>query len=124
MQFKQTKKTLPEIASELNVDAVVEGSVLRTRNTVRVTAQLLDARRDFHLWAASFEREISNVLELQGQVAKNIADQVNAKLTPEEGANLARPRSTNPEAYDALLTGRFLFNRRNSFRDLLCCLRR
>jgi TolB-like protein/DNA-binding winged helix-turn-helix (wHTH) protein/Tfp pilus assembly protein PilF len=114
MQFKQTKKTLPEIASELNVDAVVEGSVLRTGNSVRVTAQLLDARQDRHLWAGSYEREIDNVLELQGQVAKTIADQVNAKLTPEEGANLAKPRPTNPEAYNALLTGRFLFNRRNA----------
>ena len=113
MQFKHTQKSLPEIAAQLNVDAVVEGSVLRTGDNVRITAQLLDARRDQHLWAASYQREVENVLELQGQVARAIADQVHAKLTPEEGASLAKQRPTNPQAYDALLTGRFLFNRRN-----------
>jgi len=114
MQFKQTQKSLPEIAAALNVDAVVEGSVLRTGNNVRITAQLLDARQDRHLWAASYEREITNVLELQGQVAKSIADQINVKLTPEEGATLTVRRPTNPAAYDALLTGKYLFNRRNA----------
>ncbi|HKW17270.1 MAG TPA: winged helix-turn-helix domain-containing protein [Terriglobales bacterium] len=113
IQFKHTQKTLPEIAEQLNVDAVVEGSVLRTGNNVRITAQLLDARRDQHLWATSYEREIANVLDLQRQMAKTIADQVNAKLTPAEGAALAEQHATNPAAYDALLTGRFLFNRRN-----------
>jgi TolB-like protein/DNA-binding winged helix-turn-helix (wHTH) protein/Tfp pilus assembly protein PilF len=112
VQFKHTQKSLPEIAAQLNVDAVVEGSVLRTGNNVRITAQLLDARRDQHLWAASYEREISNVLELQGQVAKSIADHINVKLTPEEGAKLSASRSTNPAAYDALLTAKYLFNRR------------
>src|SRR5215467_9076464 len=114
MQFKQTQKSLPEIAAALNVDAVVEGSVQRTGNNVRITAQLLDARQDRHLWAASYEREITNVLELQGQVAKSIADQINVKLTPEEGATLTVRRPTNPAAYDALLTGTYLFNRRNA----------
>src|SRR5579862_555203 len=112
IQFKHTQKSLPEIAARLNVDAVVEGSILRTGNNVRITAQLLDARRDQHLWAASYEREMSNVLELQGQVASSIADQINIKLTPEEGATLTSRRATNPAAYDALLTGKYLFNRR------------
>ena len=112
IQFKHTQKTLPEIAKQLNVDAVVEGSILRTGNNVRITAQLLDARRDQHLWAASYQREISNVLGLQGQVAKSIADQINVKLTPAEGATLASRRATNPDAYDALLTAKYLFNRR------------
>jgi TolB-like protein/DNA-binding winged helix-turn-helix (wHTH) protein/Tfp pilus assembly protein PilF len=110
--FKHTQKSLPEIARQLNVDAVVEGSILRTGNNVRITAQLLDARHDQHLWAASYEHEISNVLELQGQVARSIADQINIKLTPEEGATLKSRRATNPAAYDALLTGKYLFNRR------------
>ena len=114
MQFKHTQKTLPEIAAALNVDAVVEGSVLRTGNNVRITAQLLDARQDRHLWAASYERELTNVLELQGQVAKSIADQINVKLTPNEGKALTVRRSTNPAAYDALLTGKYLFNRRTA----------
>jgi TolB-like protein/DNA-binding winged helix-turn-helix (wHTH) protein/Tfp pilus assembly protein PilF len=113
MQFKGTHKSLPEIATQLNVDAVVEGSVLRTGNAVRITAQLLDARHDQHLWAASYEHEITNVLELQGQVARSIAGQINIKLTPQESATLAVRRASNPAAYDALLTGKYLFNRRN-----------
>ena len=114
MQFKNAQKSLPEIAAQLNVDAVVEGSVLRTGNSIRITAQLLDARRDQHLWAASYEREITNVLQMQGQVAKSIADQINIKLTPEEGAKLSMRQPMNPAAYDALLTGKYLFNRRNA----------
>jgi TolB-like protein/DNA-binding winged helix-turn-helix (wHTH) protein/Tfp pilus assembly protein PilF len=113
MQFKHTKKTLPEIAAALNVDAVVEGSVMRSGDRVRVTAQLLDARQDRHLWAASYERGLADIIGLQGQVAKAIADQVKASLTSEEDARLVKRRSTSPEAYDALLKGRFLWNRRN-----------
>lgn len=114
MQFRHTQKSLPEIAAQLNVDAIVEGSVLRTGKNVRITAQLLDARRDQHLWAASYEREITDVLELQGQVARSIADQINIKLTPQEGATLTSRRTANPAAYDALLTGKYLFNRRTA----------
>ncbi len=112
-QFKHTAKRLPEIAAELNVDGIIEGSVVRSGGRVRVTAQLLDARQDRHLWAASFEREMSDIMDLQGELARAIATQVHARITPEEGASLAKKRPTNPESYDALLTGRFLFNRRN-----------
>jgi TolB-like protein/DNA-binding winged helix-turn-helix (wHTH) protein/Flp pilus assembly protein TadD len=114
MQFKRTKKNLPQIAAELNVDAVIEGSVVRSGNNVRVTAQLLDARQDRHLWAASYEREMTDILGLEAQVAKSIADQVKVKLTPEEDARLAKRRPANPEAFDALLKGRFLWNKRNA----------
>lgn len=114
MQYKGTHKGLPDIAAQLNVDAVVEGSVLRTDNEVRITVQLVDARRDQHLWAASYQREMNNVLALQGQMARSIADQINIRLTPEEGATLTSRRTTNPAAYDALLTGKYLFNRRNA----------
>jgi TolB-like protein len=103
MQFKHTKKTLPEIARELPVDAVVEGSVSRRGPDVHITAQLLDARQDRHLWAASYERQITDILGLQTQVAKAIADQVKANLTPEEDARLTKHPPSNPEAYDALL---------------------
>jgi TolB-like protein/DNA-binding winged helix-turn-helix (wHTH) protein len=113
MQFKHTKKDLPEIAAQLNVDAVIEGSVVRSGDKVRVTAQLLDARQDRHLWAASYEREMTDVIGLEGQVAKSIADQVKVKLTPEEDSRLAKRRPTSPEAYGALLKGRFLLNKRN-----------
>lgn len=114
MDFKHSKKRLPEIASELNVDAVVQGSVLRTGDHVRITAQLLDAREDRHLWAASYERELTDVLELQDQLARSIADQINLKLSPAKGAMPTARRPTNPAAYDALLTGKYLFNRRNA----------
>jgi TolB-like protein/Tfp pilus assembly protein PilF len=114
MQFKHTKKTLPEIARELNVDAIVEGSVSRSGSNVHVTAQLLDARQDRHLWAASFERQMADILGLQTQRAKAIADQVKATLTPEEDAHLMRHPPRNPEAYDAMLRGRFLRNRRDA----------
>jgi TolB-like protein/DNA-binding winged helix-turn-helix (wHTH) protein len=112
MQFKHTKKTLPEIAKELNVDAVVEGSVSRNGSNVHITAQLLDAHQDRHLWAASYEHPITDILGLQTQVAKAIADQVQANLTPQENARLTKHPLRNPEAYDALLKGRFLRNRR------------
>jgi TolB-like protein/DNA-binding winged helix-turn-helix (wHTH) protein/Tfp pilus assembly protein PilF len=114
MQFKHTKKTLPEIARELNVDAIVEGSVSRSGSNVHVTAQLLNARQDRHLWAASFERQMVDILGLQTQMAKAIADQVKATLTPEEDAHLTKRPLRNPQAYDALLKGRFLRNRRSA----------
>jgi TolB-like protein/DNA-binding winged helix-turn-helix (wHTH) protein/Flp pilus assembly protein TadD len=113
MQFKHPKKTLPEIAAALNVDAIVEGSVSRSGTTVRITAQLLDARQDRHLWAASYERQIGDLLNLQMLVAKTIADQVKANLTPEEDARLSKRPPDNPAAVDALLRGRFLLSIRN-----------
>lgn len=111
MQFKHTKKTLPEIAAALNVDAIVEGSVSRASTNVHITAQLLDARQDRHLWAASYDRQMADILFVQTQVAKAIADQVKAKLTPEEYVRITKRPPRNPEAYDALLKGRFLWNR-------------
>ncbi len=114
MQFKHTRKSLPQIAAELNVDVVVEGSVVRSGNRVRITAQLLNARQDRHLWAASYEREMTDIIGLESQVARSVADRVKANLTPAEDARLAKRRPANPEAYDALLKGRFLWNRRNA----------
>jgi TolB-like protein/DNA-binding winged helix-turn-helix (wHTH) protein/Tfp pilus assembly protein PilF len=112
MQFKHPKENLREIAAALNVDAVVEGSVSRDGSRVHITAQLLDAREDRHLWAATYERPLQDVLSLQSQIANAIADQVEAKLTPAESARLTKPRPINQESYDALVQGRFLRNRR------------
>jgi TolB-like protein/DNA-binding winged helix-turn-helix (wHTH) protein/Tfp pilus assembly protein PilF len=112
MQFKHTKKTLPEIAAALNVDAIVEGSVARHGNDVHVTAQLLNARPERHLWAATYERQMSDIFGLQTQVAKAIADQVRANLTHDEAARLAKHHLRNPEAYDAYLRGRFIETRK------------
>jgi tetratricopeptide (TPR) repeat protein len=87
------------------VDAVVEGSVLRDGNEVRITAQLIDARTDEHLWARSYVRDLTNVLALQGEVAQSIADEISVNVTPQEQARLARPRSVRKEAQDFYLLG-------------------
>jgi TolB-like protein/DNA-binding winged helix-turn-helix (wHTH) protein/Flp pilus assembly protein TadD len=112
MRFQGVRRPLPEIARELNVDAIIEGSVLQSGGNVRVTAQLLDARQDRHLWAASYERQLTDVVGLQGQVAQAIAEQVKASLTPQEHTSLARQRPVNPDAYQAFLRGRFFWNKR------------
>ena len=113
MTYKGTTKTLPQIARELGVDTVVEGSVLRQGNQVRITAQLIDARTDHHLWARSYVRNLNDVLTLQAEVARTIADQVRIAVTPEERARLARPRTVDPEAQDLYLQGMQLLGKGN-----------
>jgi TolB-like protein/lipopolysaccharide biosynthesis regulator YciM len=105
MTYKGTTKTLPQIARELGVDTVVEGSVLRQGKQVRITAQLIDARTDHHLWARSYVRDLNDVLTLQAEVARTIADQIRIAVTPEERARLARPRTVDPEAQEPYLQG-------------------
>ncbi|HXM99006.1 MAG TPA: winged helix-turn-helix domain-containing protein [Candidatus Dormibacteraeota bacterium] len=107
MRYKDTKKGLPEIARELNVDAIVEGSVMRSGNRVRITAQLLHAPTDKHLWADTYERDLGDVLRLQNEVAQTIAQQVRAQLTPQQEARFRSARVVNPEAYEAYLRGRY-----------------
>ena len=109
IRYKGTKKGLPEIARELNVDAVVEGSVIRSGQRVRVTAQLLQAPTDRHLWAETYDRDLGDVLKLQGEVADAIAQQVRAQLTPQQQAQLRLAHAVNPAAYDAYLKGRLYF---------------
>ncbi|HSP93167.1 MAG TPA: protein kinase [Thermoanaerobaculia bacterium] len=112
MQFKgKQRPPTPEIARKLNVDAIVEGSVLRSGDKVRITAQLIDARSDRHLWAKSFERSSRDVLALQDELASAIAREIHVQLTPAEQSRLTRAPSVNPEAYDAYLKGRYYFNR-------------
>jgi TolB-like protein/predicted Ser/Thr protein kinase len=105
MQYKGTKKALPQIARELNVDAVIEGSVQREGSQVRITAQLIQASTDQHLWAESYQRDLRSVLALQGEIASAIADKVRAAVTPTERARLASARPVNAEAYEAYLKG-------------------
>ncbi len=112
MQYKGAKKPLPEIAKELQVDAVVEGSVERSGNRVRISAQLIHAATDAHLWADSYDRELRDVLALQSEVAQAIASEVRAKVTAEERVRLASTHPVNPEAYEAYLRGRFYQNKR------------
>ena len=110
MQYKGTHKSLPEIAKDLNVDAIVEGSVLPSQKNVRITAQLLDARTDRHLWAQSYERSSKDLLATQDEVARDIVHEIVATLHPASYVN--HEQKVNPEAYDAYLHGRFLWNRR------------
>jgi TolB-like protein/DNA-binding winged helix-turn-helix (wHTH) protein/Tfp pilus assembly protein PilF len=113
MRYKQTSKTLPplpQIGRELGADAIVEGSVFRSGNRVRITAQLIDARNDRHLWARSYERDLRDVITLQDEVARDIADEVRIELTPQERARLTGSRPVNPEAHEAYLKGRYYWH--------------
>jgi TolB-like protein/tetratricopeptide (TPR) repeat protein len=105
MRYKQSDKSLPEIAQELGVQGVVEGSVFRSGDRVRITVQLIDARNDLHLWAQTYERDMRDVLALQSDVARAVAEQIRLELTPEEQQALTFSRSVNPQAYDAYLRG-------------------
>ena len=111
MQYKDARKPLPEIARELNVEAVVEGSVMRVADQVRITAQLIDAPTDTHLWADSYERDLRDILALLSDVARTIARQIEIKLTPDQEARLAAKRPVNPETYEAYLKGMFHLNK-------------
>src|SRR5207248_3346578 len=113
MLYKGVRKPLREIARELEVDAIVEGTVLRVGRRVRITAQLIDAPKETHLWAESYERDLRDVLTLQSEVAKAIAREVRVKIAPQEQANLAQPQPVDPEAYEAHLKGRYHWNRRS-----------
>jgi TolB-like protein/DNA-binding winged helix-turn-helix (wHTH) protein/Tfp pilus assembly protein PilF len=116
--FKGTRETLPEIGRKLNVEAIVEGSVTRSENHVRVTAQLIEAQTDRHLWARSYERELKDVLVLQDEVARDIAAEIRIKLTAEERTRLGVARLVDPEAHEAYLRGRYWWHRRGRENEL------
>ncbi|HMC21841.1 MAG TPA: winged helix-turn-helix domain-containing protein, partial [Thermoanaerobaculia bacterium] len=112
MRYKETDKPLPEIARELKVDAVIEGAVTRSGGRVRITAQLVHGPTDQHLWAREYERELTDILLLQAEVAQAIVDEIQVKLTPQEQARLATARLVKPKAYEAYLRGRFHWDKR------------
>ena len=112
MRYKKTDKTLPQIARELNVDAIVEGTVLRSAERVRISVQLIQASTDTHLWAESYERDVRDMMALQSELARAIASEIQVKLTPQEQMQLARVRQVDPEAYDCYLKGRYHWNKR------------
>ncbi len=114
MRFKGVRKPLPEMARALQADAVVEGSVARFGDRVRITAQLIHAATDRHLWAQSYERDLSDVLALQGEVARAIAEEIRVQLSPQEAARLAEARRVDPEAYESYLRGRYHWSRRSA----------
>ena len=107
MHYKGTDKKLPDIARELDVDAVIEGSVERAGNQVRITAQLIEAPTDRHLWAKSYERDLRDILSLQDEVAQAIAEQIRVKLTPQEQVQLSNARRVDPQAHESDLRGIF-----------------
>jgi TolB-like protein/DNA-binding winged helix-turn-helix (wHTH) protein len=113
-RYKESKQSLPEIARKLGVDAVIEGTVMRSENRVRITAQLIDARTDQHLWAEEYERDFRDILNLQSEVAQEIARQVGVNLTVVERASLARTSVVDPAAHEDYLRGRF-------YQDKLSC---
>ena len=113
MRYKAGGKSLPEIARELNVDAVLEGTVQRSEGRVRVTAKLIHAATDSLLWARDYERNLTDVLKLQSDVARAVADEIRIQVTPEERARLASARSVNPQAHEAYLLGRYHYSKDN-----------
>jgi TolB-like protein len=114
LRFKGTKTPLSQIARELHVEAIVEGSVARSGQRVRINAQLIDASSDRHIWAHSYERDLREILALQAEVAGAIAIEVNGKLTPRQRKRMAAARPTNPDAYVAYLKGRYFIDNRRS----------
>jgi TolB-like protein/DNA-binding winged helix-turn-helix (wHTH) protein/Flp pilus assembly protein TadD len=112
MNYKGNHKPLAEIARELNVEAVVEGSVLRSGDRVRIIAQLIQVPADTHIWAQSYEGDLRDTLALQSSVARSIAEQIRGTLKPQEQAALEKSRKVNPEAYEAYLKGRYFWNKR------------
>jgi TolB-like protein/DNA-binding winged helix-turn-helix (wHTH) protein/Flp pilus assembly protein TadD len=114
MVYKGARKPLPEIARELNVDAVVEGSVERSGDQVRITAQLIQAPADKHLWAESYEGNLKDTLALQKRVARAIAEQIRIEVTPQEQSTLKSAKTLNPDAYEEYLKGRYFWNKRTA----------
>ncbi len=115
MQYKYVKKPLPVTARELGVDAIVEGSVLRAGARVRVTAQLIDAARDRLLWTETYDREVGDVLALQSEIARRIAQRIEIEVTPQEHAHLVRAgRKIDPAAHEACLKGRYFWYKRTA----------
>jgi Tfp pilus assembly protein PilF len=112
MRYRGAQKSLREIARELDVDAVLEGSVLRAGDRVRITTQLIDVDSDRHLWAESYDRALRDVLSLQSEVAQAVAREIKITLTPDERSRFGRIRQVDPEAHEAYLKGRFSWNKR------------
>ncbi len=119
MRYKRTTKTLPQIARELQVDGVIEGSVLRSDGSVRINTQLVQAEPDRELWTHSYQRELKDVLQLQGELAHDIAEQIKIKVTPQEELRLATTRTVDPGSHEAYLRGLYHLNKgtEENYRD-------
>ena len=113
MQYKDTKKDVREVGRELGVDYILEGSVRRQGDQVRITAQLIQVKDQTHLWARDYDRNLQDVLALQSDVAGEIAREIKLELTPEERTRLAKALSLDPEAHELYLKGRYFWNKRS-----------
>lgn len=111
MRYKKTDKSLPQIGRELGVDAVVEGTVQRSGDRVRITAQLIQADTDKHIWARSYERPIQDILSLQGDIARTIAQEISVEVKPQEKLRMTRTRPINLNAVDAYLQGQYHYQK-------------
>lgn len=118
MQYKSTRKPLPEIAHELKVDAIVEGSVQRSGDRVRISAELIDGKTDEHLWARNFDRDLNDVLMLESEVARAVAGEIRVELTPADVARIPSVHVVNHIAHDAYLRGRYAWNSRRTKTEL------
>jgi TolB-like protein/Tfp pilus assembly protein PilF len=114
MQYKGVRKPLAQIARELHVDAVIEGEVLRSNDRVRVTAQLIDTAEDRHIWAEAYDRDLRDVVALQGDVARSIASAIRAKVTPAELARITPARRVDPKAHEDYLRARYFMDKRTA----------
>jgi len=111
MRYKRTQKSVPEIAKELGVDAIVEGSIEHTGTRVRISAQLIRGATDQHLWAEAYDRDVSDVLRMQEEIARSIAREIQVKLTPQEQALLTKGRPVDPQAYELYLKGLYFWSK-------------
>jgi len=117
MQFKDTHNSVPEIARKLNVGAAVEGSVIRSGDRIRISAQLIQGETDVHLWSGRFDRELRDVLGMQSEVAQSIAQQIDVTVTAQERGRLVAARAVSPEVYESYLKGRFALNKNSPAGD-------
>ncbi|HSM68684.1 MAG TPA: tetratricopeptide repeat protein [Xanthomonadales bacterium] len=108
MRYRDANKSVPEIGRELDVDAVIEGSVLKVGDVVRITVQLIEAESDRHLWAANFDRPLRDILALYGEVTGEIAKQIRVTLSPDHRADISATAEVDPEVYDLYIRGRYL----------------
>jgi len=114
MQFKNPRLSVPQIAGMLHVDAIVEGSVMRQNNRIRVTAQLIRGSTDEHFWSVTYDRDLRDVFAVQSELAQSIAQKVQVTVTGAEHARLTAARPVAPEVYESYLKGRFASNKSNS----------
>ena len=110
MKYRNSAKTVPEIAKELGVDGVVEGTLQRSGDRVRVTTQLIDAATDSSIWSQNFERQMSDILRLESEIAQSVAGEIRAKLTPVEQERIDKTKLIDPQATEAFLLGKHYFN--------------